>query len=168
MRNQSHDTWKWDASNASCSRDESRWERVKPVARMTRDETLLASKQQEGLAWDNLLERALSCENMADAWKHVKAKKGSAGPDVLSTEQTFGHPTDHWPKIRSEIKLESVCSVLLETCIRSCGLGRLSGNYELAALIIGAGNGWWCRSLLDIHGVFAAKCFVSIGIPGLT
>jgi len=77
---------------------------VKPVADTTRDETRPAWKQQEGLGRENLLEQALSRENMAKAWKRVKANKGSAGVDGLSIDQSFDYLKGHWPQIRSEIK----------------------------------------------------------------
>ena len=77
---------------------------MKPVADTTRDETRPAWKQQEGLGRENLLEQALSRENMAKAWKRVKANKGSAGVDGFSIDQTFDYLKDHWPQIRSEIK----------------------------------------------------------------
>ncbi len=50
------------------------------------------------------MEQVLSGENIAKAWKRVKANKGSAGVDGLSIEQTFDYLKDHWPKIRSEIR----------------------------------------------------------------
>ena len=77
---------------------------MKPVADTTRDETRPAQKQQEGSGRENLLEQVLSRENMAKAWKHVKANKGSAGVDGLSIEATFEYLKDHWPEIRSEIR----------------------------------------------------------------
>ncbi len=77
---------------------------MKPVADTTRDETRPAQKQQEGSGRKNLLEQVLSRENMAKAWKHVKANKGSAGVDGLSIEATFEYLKDHWPEIRSEIR----------------------------------------------------------------
>ena len=77
---------------------------MKPVADTTRDETRPAWKQQEGLGRENLLEQALSRENMAKAWRHVKANRGSAGVDGLSIDQTFEYLKEYWPQIRSEIK----------------------------------------------------------------
>jgi RNA-directed DNA polymerase len=40
---------------------------------------------------------------MVEAWKRVKANKGSAGVDGLSIEQTYEHLKTQWPQIRSEL-----------------------------------------------------------------
>jgi RNA-directed DNA polymerase len=68
-----------------------------------RDEARLASQQLEGLGREDLLQQTLSRENMATAWKRVKANKGSAGVDGLSIEQTVDHLKHHWPRIRLEL-----------------------------------------------------------------
>lgn len=59
--------------------------------------------KEEGLGWDGLLQQALSRENMVEAWKRVKANKGSAGVDGLTIEQTVEHLKTHWPRIRQEL-----------------------------------------------------------------
>jgi RNA-directed DNA polymerase len=51
----------------------------------------------------DLLTQALSRENMVEAWKRVKANKGSAGVDGLTIERTVEHLKTHWPRIRQEI-----------------------------------------------------------------
>lgn len=61
-------------------------------------------EQQEGSGREDLLQQALSRENMAKAWKRAKANNGSAGVDGLSIDQTFDYLKDHWPQIRSEIR----------------------------------------------------------------
>jgi RNA-directed DNA polymerase len=68
-----------------------------------RDEARPACQGQEGSGRGGLLEQALSRENLAAAWKRVKANKGSAGVDGLSIEQTTEYLKTHWPRIRSEL-----------------------------------------------------------------
>lgn len=57
----------------------------------SRDEALSASHDPEGLGRADLLQQVLSRENMVEAWKRVKANKGSAGADGLTIEQTVEH-----------------------------------------------------------------------------
>jgi RNA-directed DNA polymerase len=68
-----------------------------------RDEARPAWTQPEDSGRDDLLRQALSRENMAAAWKRVKANKGSAGVDGLSIEQTGDYLKENWPRIRQEI-----------------------------------------------------------------
>jgi len=68
-----------------------------------RDEARPAYQLQEGLGREDLLGQALARENMATAWKRVKANKGSAGVDGLSIEQAPEYLKNHWPRIRSEL-----------------------------------------------------------------
>jgi RNA-directed DNA polymerase len=51
------------------------------------------------------MEQALSRENIARAWKHVKANKGSrtVGVDGLSVEQTREYLKTHKARIRAEL-----------------------------------------------------------------
>jgi RNA-directed DNA polymerase len=72
-------------------------------ANMTRDEAPTACQQQKGSGRGDLLAQVLSRENMAAAWKRVKANKGSAGVDGLTIEQTIEFLKEHWPRIRQEI-----------------------------------------------------------------
>jgi hypothetical protein len=51
-----------------------------------RDEARPACHEREGSGRGGLLEQALLRENLAAAWKRVKANKGSAGVDALSIE----------------------------------------------------------------------------------
>jgi RNA-directed DNA polymerase len=67
------------------------------------DEARPACQQQESLGRDDLLTQVLSRENIAAAWKRVKANKGSAGIDGLTIEQTTEFLKDHWPRVRREI-----------------------------------------------------------------
>jgi RNA-directed DNA polymerase len=66
----------------------------------TRDEARPACQQREGLGREELLRQVLSSENMAAAWKRVKANKGSAGIDGLTIEETPQYLKAHWPQIR--------------------------------------------------------------------
>lgn len=68
-----------------------------------RDEARPAYHNQEGSGRDDLLTQVLSRENMAAAWKRVKANKGSAGVDGLTIEETGAYLKEQWPQIREEI-----------------------------------------------------------------
>ena len=68
-----------------------------------RDEVRLACRIQEGSGQEDLLQKALSRENVVKAWKHVKANKGSAGVDGLTIELTTEYLRAQWPRIREEI-----------------------------------------------------------------
>jgi RNA-directed DNA polymerase len=51
----------------------------------------------------NLLERILTCENMRQAWKRVKANKGVAGVDAMSIEEFPEFAQKHWEEIRQTV-----------------------------------------------------------------
>ncbi len=68
-----------------------------------RDEAGLARQETESLGRDNLLTQALARENMAKAWKRVKANRGSAGVDGLTVEQTGDYLKTCWPRIREDL-----------------------------------------------------------------
>lgn len=70
---------------------------------VVRGEAYPAYQQQESSGRDDLLTEVLSRENMATAWKRVKANKGSAGIDGLTIEQTADYLKEHWPQIRKDI-----------------------------------------------------------------
>ncbi len=72
-------------------------------AEAARDEARPTFQQQTGLGREDLLWQALSRENMAAAWKRVKANKGSAGVDGLTIEQAPEFLKSHWPRIRQEL-----------------------------------------------------------------
>lgn len=72
-------------------------------AASTRDEALLAGCEPEGLGREDLLQQVLARANMVEAWKRVKANKGSAGVDGLTIEQTVDHLKSRWSHIRSEL-----------------------------------------------------------------
>jgi RNA-directed DNA polymerase len=51
----------------------------------------------------SLLAQALTRENLAVAWKRVKANAGSAGVDGLTVGQTAEHLKAHWPWLKEEL-----------------------------------------------------------------
>jgi group II intron reverse transcriptase/maturase len=51
-----------------------------------------------------LLQAALTRENLRQAWKRVKANKGAAGVDGLDIEQTARHLVTAWPTIRDQLR----------------------------------------------------------------
>jgi len=50
-----------------------------------------------------LLDAALAGENVARAWRRVKANKGSAGVDGLSIAASSAYLASHWPQIRGQL-----------------------------------------------------------------
>lgn len=67
------------------------------------DEARLARHAQTDWGVDDLLGQALTRENMAAAWKRVKANKGSAGVDGRSVQDTGEYLKRAWPNIRSSL-----------------------------------------------------------------
>jgi len=67
------------------------------------DEATLARRAQTDCGVDDLLGQALTRENMAAAWKRVKANKGSAGVDTRSVQDTGEYLKQAWPDIRSRL-----------------------------------------------------------------
>ena len=67
------------------------------------DEAELAPSAQTGWGAGDLLGQALARENMARAWKRVKANKGSAGVDGRSVHETVGYLKQAWPDIRARL-----------------------------------------------------------------
>jgi group II intron reverse transcriptase/maturase len=65
-----------------------------------RDEAELARHVQTDWGASDLLAQALSRENMARAWKRVKANKGSAGVDGRTVHETGEYLRQAWPDIR--------------------------------------------------------------------
>ena len=59
---------------------------------------------KHGEAQVNLLEQILSRENMLLAWKRVKANKGAAGVDGMSTDAFPEFARHHWERIRSALE----------------------------------------------------------------
>ena len=67
------------------------------------DEASSARDAQPNQGDGDLLGQVLSRENMARAWKRVKANKGSAGVDGRSVQQTGERLRDEWPAIRQRL-----------------------------------------------------------------
>jgi RNA-directed DNA polymerase len=63
------------------------------------DEAALAQHAQTDWGASDLLGQALARENMAAAWKHVKANKGSAGVDGRTVQDTGEYLKSAWPDI---------------------------------------------------------------------
>jgi RNA-directed DNA polymerase len=67
------------------------------------DEATLARHAQANWGAGDLLGQALARENMAAAWKRVKANKGSAGVDGRTVQDTGEHLKQAWPDIRGKL-----------------------------------------------------------------
>jgi group II intron reverse transcriptase/maturase len=65
------------------------------------DEATLARHAQTDCGAIDLLGQALARENMARAWKRVKANKGSAGVDARTVQDTGEYLKQAWPGIRA-------------------------------------------------------------------
>ena len=63
-----------------------------------------ALKQDEVTVIDQLLEDVLASDNLARAWKRVKANKGAPGIDGMTIEDFPGHARAHWPAVRGQIR----------------------------------------------------------------
>ena len=51
-----------------------------------------------------LMEEILSRENMAQAYKKVKANKGASGVDGISVDEIQGYLKENWPSIKERIQ----------------------------------------------------------------
>lgn len=60
-------------------------------------------RHETGNTGSGLLMAMLTRENLLQAWKRVRANKGSAGVDGLTIDETSEFLKIHWPRIRSEI-----------------------------------------------------------------
>jgi len=50
-----------------------------------------------------LMEEVCQRENLLEAWRRVKANKGSAGIDGMTVGQLSGYLKEHWPTIREQL-----------------------------------------------------------------
>jgi RNA-directed DNA polymerase len=62
-----------------------------------------ALKQDEVTVTTELLEDVLASDNLARAWKRVKANKGAPGIDGMTIEDFPAPARTHWPAVRQQI-----------------------------------------------------------------
>ena len=77
--------------------------RGEAVSETVSDEAAPARHAQTDWGADDLLGQALTRENMALAWKRVKANKGSAGVDGRAVLETGEYLKTAWPDIRRSL-----------------------------------------------------------------
>src|SRR5213079_2025000 len=67
-------------------------------------ETLVAKRGTESPAHsERLMEEVCEYENCTQAWKRVKANKGSPGVDGMTVQQLPEYLKQHWPAIREQL-----------------------------------------------------------------
>src|SRR5437588_8518622 len=67
-------------------------------------ETLMAKQRTESLAQsERLMEEVCEYENCTQAWKRVKANKGSPGVDGMTVQQLPDYLKQQWPEIREQL-----------------------------------------------------------------
>ena len=62
-----------------------------------------ALKQDEVTVINELLEDVLASDNLARAWKRVKANKGAPGIDGMTIADFPAHARAHWPAVRQQV-----------------------------------------------------------------
>jgi RNA-directed DNA polymerase len=76
---------------------------VKPSPDLTHEQALTAQHAQTDPGAVDLLGQAMARENLARAWKRVKANKGSAGVDARTVHDTAQYLKSAWPAIRTSL-----------------------------------------------------------------
>ena len=76
---------------------------VKPMPEPRHEMASTARCEQTSPGATDLLGQALARENMAAAWKRVKANKGSAGVDGRTVQETGEYLKTAWAGIRGEL-----------------------------------------------------------------
>lgn len=76
---------------------------MKPSPELTHEQAPTAQHAQTNLGAADLLGQALTRENLARAWKRVKANKGSAGVDARTVQDTAQYLKSAWPAIRTSL-----------------------------------------------------------------
>ncbi len=76
---------------------------VKPKPEPRHEQASPARHEPPSPGADDLLGQALARENMARAWRRVKANKGSAGVDTRTVQETGRYLVQAWPAIRQAL-----------------------------------------------------------------
>ena len=76
---------------------------VKPMLELRHEQASTARREQTNPGAGDLLGQALARENMAAAWKRVKANKGSAGVDGRTVQETGEYLKTAWSDIRARL-----------------------------------------------------------------
>ena len=62
-----------------------------------------ALNHDETTTTQDLLQAVLAGDNLVQAWKRVKANKGSAGVDRMTVDGITDYLKQHWPAIREQL-----------------------------------------------------------------
>ena len=73
----------------------------------TRDASQTWAKEKQKVLNEDVMEKVLNRDNVQQAYKRVKANKGSAGVDGMKVEDFAAHARKHWPAIAEKLKSAS-------------------------------------------------------------
>lgn len=62
------------------------------------------AKEQQKVLNEDVMEEVLNRDNLQEAYKRVKANRGSAGVDGMKVEAFAAHAKKHWPAIAEKLK----------------------------------------------------------------